>query len=283
MGTARQSGYAVDLAHVHHHHFGHIARAAARTLLPPLRRRHPGGGLVVELGCGSGILARTLTEQGYQVLGLDLSQAMLDIAAVQAPAATFVRASFLDYDLPRCVAVAAVGEVFNYLFDDRNAERRLMGLLRRIHSALVPGGLLLFDVAGPGRAGPEGTRTTRLDHRGQQPPQREHPRRERPDAEHAGGEQPEEAGADDWFLCAHVQEDPSAGTLTREITVFRGAGALYRRADEVHVLRLYPADEVEAHLDQAGFAHQRLSAYDDVAFGPGWTGFLAERAHAPGT
>lgn len=265
MGTGHPPAYARDLALVHHERFGDVARAAARTLLAALRRRHPGGGTVVDLGCGSGILARALTDAGYEVLGLDLSEAMLDIAREEAPAATFVRGSFLDHPLPPCVAVAAVGEVFNYLVDGRAPDDRLGGLFHRIHAALHPGGLLLFDIAGPGRAGPEGARTSRLDH---------HQRTEGRDDLRDGR---------DWFLCARTEEDERHASLTREITLFLRTGTLYERRDEVHRLRLYPPDVVEDHLRRAGFTCRRLLSYGDLVLGPGWTGFLAERSASSGS
>lgn len=42
-------------------------------------------GPVLDVGCGSGRLARALALRGHQVLGLDLSPAMLDAAAADAP------------------------------------------------------------------------------------------------------------------------------------------------------------------------------------------------------
>ena len=68
--------------------------------------------------------------------------------------------SLLSADLPRCVAVAAVGECLNYLFDPGNTRPKLVKLFRRIHAALEPGGLFILDVAEPGRvsgAGPQRT------------------------------------------------------------------------------------------------------------------------------
>jgi predicted TPR repeat methyltransferase len=36
--------------------------------------------LIVELGCGSGLTAEVLHQAGYQVLGIDISEAMIAIA-----------------------------------------------------------------------------------------------------------------------------------------------------------------------------------------------------------
>jgi len=244
------AGYGPDLAGVHHGWFGDFARHAAGMLLGELRRAHPGG-LVVDLGCGSGILAKALTEAGYDVLGVDLSADMIRLASAHAPAATFVRASLFDVELPACVAVTAIGECLNYAFDARSGLGELARLFGRIHAALQQQGVLLFDVAGPGRAGPGRAQQTFRDH-------------------------------PDWSLYFEAVEDDAGQTLTRQITVFQRVGELYRRSDERHLLRLYRGDDIAELLDGAGFRVRRLDAYGALRFGPGWAGFLAIKAGEPG-
>jgi SAM-dependent methyltransferase len=80
------SRYAPDLAAIHDAGFGGFARDAAPGLLRRLRRAGIRDGLVVDIGCGSGIWARALTDAGYDVLGVDVSEAMLQIARRRAPA-----------------------------------------------------------------------------------------------------------------------------------------------------------------------------------------------------
>jgi SAM-dependent methyltransferase len=70
----------VDLARIHHLGFGFDADDCAPvilTLLEPVRER---GGLVVELGCGSGLLTKYLVDAGHRVIATDASPVMLDIA-----------------------------------------------------------------------------------------------------------------------------------------------------------------------------------------------------------
>jgi SAM-dependent methyltransferase len=106
---------------------------------------------VVDLGAGSGITARVLIDAGYQVLGVELSPDMVELARQRAPEARFIGSSLLGAELPACVAVTAIGECLNYATDPRTGRQQLATLFGRIHQALRPGGLFLFDVAEPGR------------------------------------------------------------------------------------------------------------------------------------
>lgn len=66
MAPAEDCYYRRDLALVHHRGFGFHARACAPgilALLEPVRSRK---GLVLELGCGSGLLTRELAAAGHQ-------------------------------------------------------------------------------------------------------------------------------------------------------------------------------------------------------------------------
>jgi hypothetical protein len=174
------------------------------------------------------------------------------MARTRVPGGTFVVDSLFSAELPRrCVAVAAIGECINYLFDRGNTVAARRALLRRIHRSLLPGGVLLFDAAGPGRVpGPAG---------GGRRVQRAHTQGE------------------GWAVLLSAQEDPRRLLLTRHITTFRRVGELYRRAEEVHRLRLLPAGEVLTELRQAGFRARSLRGYGALRFPPGLRGFLAWR------
>ncbi|MDX6644346.1 MAG: hypothetical protein QOK40_73 [Miltoncostaeaceae bacterium] len=202
---------------------------------------------MVDLGCGGGIWARALADAGYGVLGIDRSSHMLAIARRRVPEGRFVRASFLDAALPACSAVTAIGEVFSYGQDPRSAHGGLAALFRRIHEALLPGGVLIFDVAAPGRGGP-GRAPRRTYHE-----------------------------AADWTLCLEVVEDAEQRMLTRRIIVFREEDGAYRRSREVHRLGLYEPGEVVRELAEAGFEARILRGYGPRRFGRGHMGFTASR------
>jgi len=144
------AGYTPDLAYIHDAGFGDLARAAAGEVIRMLRARGIRDGLVVELGCGSGIGAAELVRAGYDVLGVDISPAMIRLARANAPGARFVTGSLLRVKLPRCRAITAIGECVNYAFDPATRRAELVRLFRRIWEALEPDGVLVFDFAEPG-------------------------------------------------------------------------------------------------------------------------------------
>jgi SAM-dependent methyltransferase len=238
--------YGDDLAYIHDAGFGDLARNAAPFLEDALHRRGIHNGLVIDLGCGSGLLARGLSESGFDVLGIDISAAMIAMARVRVPDGRFLMGSLVRAELPSCVAVAAVGEGFNYLFDRANTKQGLSRLLRRIYKALGPKGLLIFDVAEPGRVPGRGPRRA-----------------------YAQGE--------DWAVLVTAEEDRRRGLLTRRITSFRRVGELYRRDQETHRLRLLRRSEVASELRGLGFQVRVLRGYGPSRFVPGHVGFLASK------
>jgi SAM-dependent methyltransferase len=144
VGTSGGATYRHDLATVHHRGFGFHAAACAPGILDflaPVRARR---GLVLELGCGSGLLTRELIAAGHRVMATDASPAMLHIArGLVGDAAEEVRQLTLPDDpLPPADAIVAVGHPINYLPDAEAFDRALVA----IAGSLRPAGRLAFDV-----------------------------------------------------------------------------------------------------------------------------------------
>jgi SAM-dependent methyltransferase len=145
MATAgsREPYYRPDLALVHHRGFGfHADRCAPGilALLEPVRAHH---GLVVEIGCGSGLLTKHLTDAGHRVIATDASPAMVALARDYAPAAEDIRPLTLPDDpIPPADAIVSVGHVLSYLPDEAAIDRALVA----IAEALRPGGVVALDL-----------------------------------------------------------------------------------------------------------------------------------------
>lgn len=236
--------YDTDLAYIHDEGYGDFARGSAPGLLCELRHSGVDTGLVVDLGCGSGVWARELVNAGYQVLGIDLSPSMIAIARQRVPEAEFQVDSFLRAGIPPCRAVTALGEVLSYGFDAENSLSALPALSRRIFERLSPGGLFIFDVAGPDRC------------------------REQKQAFTEGR---------DWTCLVEYQHDDSRQQLHRRIITFRKIEDVYRRHEEAHSQHLYQADQLAAILNQTGFAAQTVRSYGDYLLHAGDVGFVARK------
>ncbi len=236
--------YSPDLAYIHDVGHGDFARRSGPPLLSLFRERGLNSGLVVDLCCGSGIWAEQLVAAGYDVLGIDISPAMTELARRRVPRGEFRVGSFVSAELPPCIAVTALGEVFSYVFDAGNTAAGLSKLLSRIHAALAPGGLLVFDVVTPGRVPGGGPRQLFRE-------------------------------GDDWAVLVTVEAD--RGVLTREITTYRKVGETYHRDREMHRQRVFDPADIERRLRQAGFRAKRVRGYGDLRFPTGVTGFVARK------
>lgn len=98
-------------------------------------------GRVVDLGCGGGASARLLVESGLRVVGYDFSQAMLEIARRECPAARFEWADLRRLPQPERPFDAALASFCIVHFEAAEARAFLVGL----PALLLPGGLLYLS------------------------------------------------------------------------------------------------------------------------------------------
>ncbi len=239
-------GYQEDLAYIHDVGFGAFSSESAPGLLEILRQKGIEKGLVVDLGCGSGIWAKALIQADYEVLGIDISDAMLDLAREKAPKATFQNASLLRVELPKCDAVTSIGECLNYQFDEHELGD-IKELFARIYDTLRPGGVFIFDISEPGYVSGPNPQTTYYE-------------------------------GQDWAILLEKEEDKKRNKLTRKMTIFRQVGNFYRRSEEVHCVQLYKGSEIAKELRQVGFRVRIIRGYGELRFRKAHVGFIAIKA-----
>ncbi|MEV6811444.1 methyltransferase domain-containing protein [Micromonospora sp. NPDC051296] len=112
----------------------HWLAEARAALVPPAARP---GALLVDLGCGAGLLAPHLAGKGYRHVGVDLTRSAL--AQAVAHGVTAVNGDATAVPLADgCADVVAAGELLEHVPDWRAAVAEACRLLR-------PGGLLVLD------------------------------------------------------------------------------------------------------------------------------------------
>ncbi len=81
--------YKEDLAFIHDVGHGDFALKSAPGILEILAQSKIREGLIVDLGCGSGLWAQELAKANYSALGIDISESMIGIARTRVPDAEF--------------------------------------------------------------------------------------------------------------------------------------------------------------------------------------------------
>lgn len=102
--------------------------------------------LVVDLGCGTGTLAELMYAKGYDMIGVDSSEAMLNIA-MEKKNRSGAEILYLLQDMRELELYSTVGTVFsvcdslNYILE----EEELLEVFSLVHNYLFPGGIFIFD------------------------------------------------------------------------------------------------------------------------------------------
>ena len=77
--------------------------------------KSPKGAAVLDLGCGNGALSVKLLEKGYKVIGMDASEAMLEIAKAQYPHMTFLQGDACSFHLKEPLDAIVSNAVFHWI------------------------------------------------------------------------------------------------------------------------------------------------------------------------
>ncbi len=109
--------------------------------------------LLLDLGCGTGVLTLLLAERGYDMTGVDSSPEMLAAAHENAERAGVDNVLWLCQDMSAFElygtvdAVVSTCDSLNYL----TRKESLRACLSLVHNYLVPDGLFVFDISSRGR------------------------------------------------------------------------------------------------------------------------------------
>ena len=102
--------------------------------------------LVLDLGCGTGTLTEFMAEEGYDMMGIDMSPEMLQIA-MEKRAESGHDIMYLCQDMRELELYCTVGTVIcvcdsiNYVLEDEE----VIETFRRVNNYLYPKGLFIFD------------------------------------------------------------------------------------------------------------------------------------------
>ncbi len=186
---------------------------------------------VLDLACGTGSMSLLLAKRGYQVLGADISEEMLTVAARKAAelsenAPYFICQSMQKLRLPQPVeAVFCLLDSLNYVTKPDECKKAI----GRVYTALETGGVFLFDINTP-------EKLRSLD--GQ-----------------VFLDENEES-----YCVWRAEFDETENLCYYGIDLFQKQGSLWRRSFEQHCEYAYSVDELTAWLKEAGFSRVELYA-----------------------
>lgn len=200
-------------------------------------------GLLLDLGCGTGKLTRLLAKAGYDMIGVDNSADMLEIAREAEyetslpgenetmdaqPQILYLLQDMRSFELYGTVrAVVSVCDSMNYILE----EDELREVFRLVNNYLDPAGVFVFDLNTVYKYRELLGETTISENR--------------------------EEGSFIWDN--YYDEESSINEY--DLTLFiREEGELYRRYEETHYQRAYDLEMVKRLLKEAGM--EFVAAYD---------------------
>ncbi len=112
-----------------------------------LAENNVNSGLVAELGCGTGNITRILSQNGYDMIGIDYSENMLDVARAKAAEddkgdILYLCQDMREFELYGTVAaVVSICDSINYITDEND----LLKVFKLVNNYLDPSGVFIFD------------------------------------------------------------------------------------------------------------------------------------------
>ena len=182
--------------------------------------------LVVDLGCGTGTLTELMYLKGYDMIGVDASESMLNIA-MEKKEKSGSEILYLQQDMRELELYGTVGTIFsvcdslNYILD----EDELLEVFSLVNNYLFPGGIFIFDF--------------NTDHKYRD----------------IIGETTIAENREDCSFIWEIFYDPEEEINEYDLTVFvREEGDTFRRFTETHFQRGYTVEQMLALVGRAGMS-----------------------------
>lgn len=189
-------------------------------------------GLVLDMGCGTGSLTERLSEAGYDMIGIDNSEEMLEIAldkkAESGRDILYLLQDMREFELYGTVAaVVSICDSMNYILTYED----LVEVFKLVNNYLDPGGIFIFDLNTEYKYRELLADSTIAENR--------------------------DEGSFIWDNFYDEEEHLNEYDLTLFIKEKEG---LYRKYEEVHYQRSYSLDEIRRALKESGL--EFVECYD---------------------
>lgn len=188
---------------------------------------------ILELGCGSGNVTLELLKLGYEVVGLDYSEEMLEIAEEKTEEFgnkiiyTQQDLRKIDFEVYEIDAVVAANDTFNYLVEIKDVKQ----VLEYLYPRLKKGGQVIFDISSPYKL--ENT---------------------------LGNNTYGESFENMVYLWENFY-DKDEKILNMDINFFENENGVYKRYKESHVQRAHSIEEITNILEEIGY--ENIKVYGD--------------------
>lgn len=118
----------------------------AEYLIELLKEYHVEDGLVLDLGCGTGNMTELLASAGYDMIGIDNAEEMLEIAiekrSVSGQDILYLLQDMREFELYGTVkAIVSICDSINYITEEDD----LLEVFRLANNYLDPHGVFIFD------------------------------------------------------------------------------------------------------------------------------------------
>lgn len=181
-------------------------------------------GLLLDLGCGTGSLTELLAKSGYDMIGVDNSEEMLELALEKKEKSgsdiLYLCQDMREFELYGTVAaVVSICDCMNYILEEED----LLEVFRLVNNYLDPGGIFVFDMNTPYKYREVIGNTTIAENR--------------------------EEGSFIWENCFDEESQVNEYALTLFI---KEEDDLYRKHEEFHYQKAYEPERVKELLEEAG-------------------------------